>query len=315
MATPFAVRRGGSLLLRTLTVSGLAAAAWFVCAGVASAGEDHSDEVVKALDAVNATFGGPQAAVVDQAVAEAVPAKLAPFATVTHEPQPIESTQSFESFPAVALFTADLTGADAFTAAPLSAMAGPGEAETYRYPDADPYSDGTGEQSYEGYGYSGGSSGYGGYSHSGAVSNTMPAPLHEAKVAAKAVAREAEARARAAVTPTAAPVVAPARAVVPLFAPLSPPAPAVPPATPDAEVVWEAPQPSAPAPAPKQAPAPSAPTASSGSADSGGGHRGGVLASLTGQSDPKPSAAWSAERWDDGRTPGSVPGLPSTSPD
>ncbi|NUS65476.1 MAG: hypothetical protein HOQ46_17690, partial [Saccharothrix sp.] len=68
-------------------------------------------------------------------------------------------------------------------------------------------------------------------------------------------------------------------------------------------------------PAPKQAPAPSAPTASSGSADSGGSQRGGQLASLTAECHPKPSAAWSAERRDDGRSPGSVPGLPSTSPD
>ncbi|MFE9744635.1 hypothetical protein ACFYOT_07015 [Saccharothrix saharensis] len=312
MATPYAVRRGGSLLLRTLTVGGLAAAAWFVCAGVASAGEDHSDEAVKTLDAVNAAFGGPQTAIVDQAVTEAVPEKLAPFATVTHEPQPIESAQSFESFPAVALFTADLAGTDVLAPAAPAVMTGPVEPDAYRYPDSDPYSDSTGEESY---GYSGGAAGYGGYSHSGAVANTMPVPLYEAKVAAKAAARAAQAQARAAVTPTAVPLAAPVPVAAPLFTPLAPPAPAVTPATPNAEVVWEAPQPSAPAPAPKQAPAPSAPTASSGSADSGGGHRGGLLVSLTGQSDPKPLAAWSAERWDDGRTPGSVPGLPSTSPD
>ncbi|MFE2753174.1 hypothetical protein ACFXGA_14375, partial [Actinosynnema sp. NPDC059335] len=55
MAAPEAVRRGGSLLLRALAVGGLATAAWLVCAGVATADEDHSDEATKTLEAVNLT--------------------------------------------------------------------------------------------------------------------------------------------------------------------------------------------------------------------------------------------------------------------
>ncbi|MEV8443136.1 hypothetical protein AB0425_37630 [Actinosynnema sp. NPDC051121] len=324
MATPYAVRRGGSVLLRTLAVGGFAAAAWFVCTGVASAGEDHSDEVTKTLDAVNAAYGGPEVAEVDRLVADAVPRKVGPFAVVTHEAQPIESTQSFESFEpftAVELFSVDLAAATAVDPAPLAVMSDQAAAESYRYPDAysDAYTDpgyypdsdassDTGGQSYSGYGYSSG------YSHSGAVSNTMPAPLYEAKVAAKAAAREAAVQAAAPVSP-AVTVTTPATADVQPFAPITSASPVASQATPDTEVTWDAPEPSSPAPAPKQAPAPSAPTASSGSADSGGSQRGGQLASLTAECHPKPSAAWSAERRDDGRSPGSVPGLPSTSPD
>ena len=317
MNTPHAVRRGGSLLLRVLAVSGLAAAAWFVCAGAATADEHHSDEVTATLDAVNLEHGGPQSAAVDQAVAEAVPEKLATFASVTPEPQPFGSGQPFESFAAVDLFAADLAGDDV-APAPLSVMSAPGEHS------------GTGSESYAGYGYSddyegaggsdghgsySGSGGYSNYSHSGTVSNTMPAPLYEAKVAAKTAARAAAVQAQPP-APAAVAVTAPARADVPLFTPIATPSDPVTQTTPNTEVVWEVPEPNTPAPAPKQAPAPSAPTASSGSADNGGGHRGGnVLASLTGQSDVKPPAAWSAERRDDDRSPGSVPGLPSTSPD
>jgi hypothetical protein len=332
VATPFAVRRGGSVLLRTLAVGGFAAAAWFVCTGVASAGEDHSDEVTKTLDAVNAAYGGPEVAEADRLVADAVPPKVGPFAAVTRAPQPIESTQSFgsvapESFTsveyltAVELFSVDLTAATAADPAPPAVLSDPATSESYRYPDAysDAYPDsayypesdassGTGGQSYSGYGYSSG------YSHSGTVSNTMPAPLYEAKVAAKVAAREAAAQAQVPPSPEVR-VTTPATVDVQPFAPITPASPVTSQATPNTEVTWDAPQPSAPAPAPKQAPAPSAPTASSGSADSGGGQRGGQLASLTAQSDPKPLAAWSAERRDDGRSPGSVPGLPSTSPD
>ncbi|KOX13071.1 hypothetical protein ADK67_44650 [Saccharothrix sp. NRRL B-16348] len=296
------------MLLRTLAVSGFAAAAWFVCAGVAGADEDHSDEVAKSLDSVNVADPvtvalGEQTAAADL-LAEAVPADVAPYASVGVAPQPYES-------PSVG--GAELFAVDYATVAsrPLAVTSDPAEPEADRYqepyptPGSSSSSSDTGGLSYSG-GYSSG------YSHSGTASNTMPAALYEAKVAEKAARAAVQVSAPA---PQPVPVAVPARATV-LFAPTSLPAPAVSQVTSDAEVLWEVPEPSAPAPTPKQAPAPSAPTASSGSADSGGGgHRGGVIASLTGQSNLKPLAAWSAERRDDGRSPGSVPGLPSTSPD
>ncbi|MEU4769568.1 hypothetical protein AB0H12_40710 [Actinosynnema sp. NPDC023794] len=297
MAAPNAVRRGGSLLLRTLAVSGLAAVAWFVCAGVASAGEDHPDEAVKTLDTVNVAIDEQQTAAADL-LASAVPAEVAPFTGVAVASQPFGSPT---------LGSSSLGGGEpaAVESMPLAVMIDEPQPEAGRdqelYPES---SSGTG-----GYSYSSG------YSHSGTASNTMPAQLYEAKVAEKAAARAAVVGAQASVAPQPVAVAAPARVNV-LPAPTAPPSPAASPVTPNAEVIWEVPEPSAPAPTPKQAPAPSAPTASSGSADSGGGgHRGGVIASLTGQADLKPFAAWSAERWDDGRSPGSVPGLPSTSPD
>lgn len=305
MAAPNAVRRGGSLLLRTLAVSGLAAAAWLVCGGVAAAGEDHPDEAAKTLDAVNVAIDEQQTAAADL-VTSVVPAGVAPFAAVGVAAQPFGSPSSGSS----SLASPSLGGVElaAVESRPLAVMTdGPApepEADQEPYPE----SSSTGGYSY--------SSGYAsGYSHSGTASNTMPAPLYEAKIAQKAAARAAVVEAPVSPTPQPVALAAPVRVNV-LLAPTAEPSPDVSPVTPNAEVIWEVPEPSAPAPTPKQAPAPSAPTASSGGADSGGGgHRGGVNASLTGQADLKPLVAWSAERWDDGRSPGSVPGLPSTSPD
>ncbi|XVS64142.1 hypothetical protein ACQPYE_38835 [Actinosynnema sp. CA-299493] len=313
MATPDAVRPGGSLLLRALAVSGLAAAAWFVCAGVASAGEDHPDEATKTLDSVNVAIGAQQAAAADL-ITSAVPADVAPFTTVAVAQRPFESP----SFIGVALPGTESrpAGLPAVTVLPTVTVL-PGEPAPDADRDQEPYPESSTDGGYYsgGYSHTGGYSN--GYSHSGTVSNTMPVPLYEAKVAEKAAVRAAAARAVAAPepVPVVAVVVVPTRANEPLT-PTTPPSPVASQVTPDTEVTWEAPEPNAPAPMPKQAPAPSAPTASSGSADGGGGgHRGGVIASLSGQADLKPSAAWSAVRWDDGRSPGSVPGLPSTSPD
>ncbi|MFD0199401.1 MULTISPECIES: hypothetical protein [Saccharothrix] len=333
MATPFAAGRGGSPLLRTLAVGGFAAAAWFLCAGVAAADEDHSDEAAKTHDAVNVALDGQQAVDTALLLAETVPQQAAPFVSVTLEPQPFESAQSFESSSitgvetsAVETSVVEFAGADVLdyrlptVVAEPEADRHPSDSDTSSdpYPGSDAYSD-TGGHSYSGYpagtGGHSASGGYSnGYSHSGTVSNTMPAPLYEAKVAAKAAAREAAIQAATPESPPAVHVTAPTRATALPFAPSTEPDTSQ--VTPSTDVIWEVPEPSAPAPTPKQAPAPSAPTASSGSAsDGGGGHRGGLIASLTGQADLKPSAAWSVERWDDGRSPGSVPGLPSTSPD
>ncbi|PSL54979.1 hypothetical protein B0I31_106499 [Saccharothrix carnea] len=319
MSTPFAARRGGSPLLRVLAVGGFAAAAWFLCAGVATAEEDHSDEAAKTHDVVNVALDGQQAVDTGLLLAETVPQQSAPFASVTLEPQPFESAQSFESSSIAGVETSvvEFAGADVLDHRLPAVVAEP---EADRDPSDSDMSSDTGGYSYSGYPtYTGGHSSSGGYSngysHSGTVSNTMPAPLYEAKVAAKIAARAAAVEAGTPESPPA-PVSEPARVTALPFAPSTEPSPDATRVAPDTDVVWQAPEPSAPAPTPKQAPAPSAPTASSGSAsDGGGGHRGGVIASLTGQADLKPSAAWSVERWDDGRSPGSVPGLPSTSPD
>jgi hypothetical protein len=297
VAVPDAVRRSGSLLVRALTVGGLATAAWLVCAGFASAGEDHSDEVAKTLDAVNVALGEQQAATVDL-FADALTVPPLGLAAVDQAPPP-------ELHP----FEGPLTGPAVVVTAPLPlpySTAG----QTYSPYSDDPSADDPSAADTE-YGYT-----YYGNSRSGSVSNTMPAPLYEAKVAAKAAARAAAAAAlapppaEAPAVPSTVPAPAP---VLPMAAEPSAPGSAV---AANAEVVREVPTPGAPAPAPQQVPVPASPTASSSSgADGGGGHRGGLIASFTAQSDPKPSAAWSAERPGDGRSPGSVPGLPSTSPD
>lgn len=295
MAVSDAVRRSGSLLFRVLAVGGLATAAWLVCAGSAAAGGDHTDEVARTLDAVNATLGGQRSATAGL-LADVLPPRATPVAALAFDPFAFEvGAHPIERPPLV----------DGPLEVPYPQGGYPTD-DGYPYPDEDRFSD---PDCDDGYGRSG-------YSHSGSASNTMPEPLYEAKVAAKAAARAAaSAQAEPTFAPAHAGVIAPARADGASLAPAAPVSPSSQIAS-TAEVVWEVPEPSTPAPSPKQAPAPSAPTASSSSsADNGGGHRGGVIASFTGQSDPKPLTAWSVERRDDGRSPGSVPGLPSTSPD
>ncbi|MFI9007029.1 hypothetical protein ACIGNX_07360 [Actinosynnema sp. NPDC053489] len=328
MATTQAVRRGGSLLLRALAVSGFAAAAWLVCTGAAAADEDHSDEAVTPPDAVTVVFG-PESADFRHLPADArrttldrlAPQRIEPARVVppvaTVAPEPVLPAFEPAALDAAAL-DASAFDASAFDVATFAAVAfessGFDAATLPVVTSSAPVAAPAAEE--DGFGYSGGSAN--GYSRSGEASNTMPAPLYEAKVAAKAAALEAAEQAvAAAAEPSAEVVSGPVRADVRPAAPTTEPVQATTQVTPDAEVTWEAPAPSAPAPAPKQVPTPSAPTASSGSADSGSGHRGGnnVVASLADQANLLPSAAWSAERRDDGRSPGSVPGLPSTSPD
>ncbi|MFC6089409.1 hypothetical protein [Saccharothrix lopnurensis] len=322
MAVPDAVRRSGSLLVRALTVGGLATAAWLVCAGSAAA-EDHPGDVADLLaapdlhspgayspgahsPAADFAFGtdfpstaadlgfDERRAQADALLHAAVPAhgsagifEIPPLFFVPQlvVPQPVEQPAGVSQVLANEAFFADTPFAD------------------------DPFTD-------EGQSYSG--STHSTYSHSGSATNTMPAPMYEAKVAAKAAARAAaEATPASPIedpppTPPATPTADPAPwAITTTFSTAAPDAQS----TRTAEVTWEAPEHNVPAPAPKQAPAPSAPTASSSSADNGGGHRGGLIASLTGQSGVERTTAWSVERRDDGRSPGSVPGLPSTSPD
>ncbi|WP_447004677.1 hypothetical protein ACRAKI_34675 [Saccharothrix isguenensis] len=333
MAVSDAVRRSGSVLLRALAVGGLATAAWLACGGLASADEDHSDEIAATLDAVNVALGEQQSATVDALLADPLPHD--PFGLPAFDAS--DTSGGFGTSGTFSAFAVDFSPVDRPLERPLVADRLPFEFlvpssldvrptddahsdEPYSAPytgarPADPYDD---EYEYTHPGYTSGSSTH--YSHSGAVSNTMPAPLYQAKVAAKAAARAAASAPPPAPVPAAPPVPAAVVVTAPAGSDVLPQGTAsAPPASrtaSNADVVWEAPKPSTPAPAPTQAPAPSAPTASSSSsADSGGGHRGGLIASFSSQSDPKPLAAWSTERWDDGRSPGSVPGLPSTSPD
>jgi hypothetical protein len=323
VAVSDAVRRSGSALLRALAVGGLATAAWLACAGLASAGEDHPDEIATTLDAVNVALGEQQSATADPLLADPLaldPSDLFGLAAFDHsaaeaDSRPLDRPLAVNERPfEVALEV----GSPSLLDEPSTDDSRAPHSDPYCDQDADsPYADPYADPYEDEYTHPGFTSGSSNYSHSGAVSNTMPAPLYEAKVAAKAAARAAASAPVALPLPTAAPAPTVVRATAPAGLDLLPvSASPVSQTTSNADVVWEVPNPSAPAPTPNQAPAPSAPTASSSSsADSGGGHRGGLIASFSSQSDPKPLAAWSTERWDDGRSPGSVPGLPSTSPD
>ncbi|WP_433266191.1 hypothetical protein ACQPZF_40155 [Actinosynnema sp. CS-041913] len=308
MAGSDAVRRSGSLLLRVLAVGGLATAAWLVCGTAASAeGQDHPDEVSKTLDVVNAAIDRQHTATADLlAGVLAVPVDL----PLTTEPAPADP------FPAPAPVAMSLVAMPSIALPPLGMPLAPlqvEQVEAMAAADEDAPEEQTGQ-----YSYSGGT-GSPGYSHSGTVENTMPAEMYEAKVAAKETARQA------AFAPPPAPAqAAPAQVVEPttpaLPAEHSEPTPAATKESPvDAAtttVNWEKPEPTTPAPAPKQAPAPTAPTtASSSMQDNSNGHRGGVIASVTSQHRLTPPTSWSAEQRDDWRSPGSVEGLPSTSPD
>ncbi|MBB5806400.1 pyruvate/2-oxoglutarate dehydrogenase complex dihydrolipoamide acyltransferase (E2) component [Saccharothrix ecbatanensis] len=340
MAVSDAVRRSGSALLRALAVGGLATAAWLACAGLASAGEDHPDEIATTLDAVNVALGEQQSATADPLLADPLasdplladlPASdLLGLPTFDHSAfaadcRPFDGPLDGRLDRPLAVnerpFEAALeVGLPSLLDAPSTDDSRAPHSDPYSTPYSDPNADAPYADPYEDdeYTHPGFTSGSSNYSHSGSVSNTMPAPLYEAKVAAKAAARAAASAPPVALPPpTAAPAPTAVRATALAGLDLLPvSASPVSQTTSNADVVWEVPNPSAPAPTPNQAPAPSAPTASSSSsADSGGGHRGGLIASFSSQSDPKPLAAWSTERWDGGRSPGSVPGLPSTSPD
>jgi hypothetical protein len=289
-----AVRSTGSLLVRALAVGGLTAAAWLVGGAVASASPaDHVPDASSVADFVHATIAEHHVSVEDTgidvrdiserwtAALTAAPVDLG-FLDPARVPAEDEETDAEEPGP------------------------GPDEGgESYQ--DVSPV-------------YSGGfiSSGT---ERSGTISNSMPEEMYTAKVTAKAAARLAAAPAPipdAVDVPVEADVVVTSTAPVPQWS-----APAVHVSAPAVEVEsraaaggleWEAPRPAAPAPAPQPAPAPTASTASSNGHDSSGGARGGV-AVTTAQPAPHPPSTWTVERRDDGRTPGSVQGLPSTSPD
>ncbi|GAA0227649.1 hypothetical protein GCM10010492_27480 [Saccharothrix mutabilis subsp. mutabilis] len=306
MAVPDAARRSGSLLLRALAVGGFATVAWLLSGGVAAADEqDHSDVVTNPLDAVNLAVD-PQhtaTAALLAALTERAPVELPDHAALTAHTAPI----------VLPVHTAPIdlpvhTAPIDLLAYTAPALGGPDEddgGDDGEDPDVPVYQDEDDRQ----YSHTGGS-------HSAvaprSISNTMPAEQYEAKVAAKAAARQAAlAPTPPADEPPAPPVEVPQdpEPAQPTYRqPVTEPTATTP--------TWENPQPFTPTPAPQQAPAPTAPTsASAGGLDGSGGHRGGVIASVTGQDRFAPPTVWRVEQRDDRRAPGSIPGLPSTSPD
>ncbi|MGW6935171.1 hypothetical protein ACWGE0_34265 [Lentzea sp. NPDC054927] len=154
-----------------------------------------------------------------------------------------------------------------------------------------------------------------GNTRSGTVSNQAPPEV----IQAKAQVRAAKVAARLAAAlppppPPPAPPVVSVKKVVPLLPDLPVPAPAKADPAPASDLNWTTPGPDAPLPSPQQAPVTATASASSGHTDNSGGTRG-VLAVLTSHNSLFPPATWSVEERRDASVPGSVPGLPSTSPD
>ncbi|MEV6712251.1 hypothetical protein AB0M48_09410 [Lentzea sp. NPDC051208] len=153
-------------------------------------------------------------------------------------------------------------------------------------------------------------------SRSGTISNEAPPEVIEAKAkvrAAKIAARLAAALPPPPPPPPPAPVLVVKKAVQ-LLPDLPVPAPVKTEPAPANDYNWSVPGPDAPLPAPQQAPVVATAFASSGHTDNSGGTRG-VLAVLTSHNSLFPPATWSVEERRDGTAPGSIPGLPSTSPD
>jgi hypothetical protein len=148
---------------------------------------------------------------------------------------------------------------------------------------------------------------------SGTVTNQAPPEVMKAKAQARAAAKAAKAAAEAPPPAPPAPPVVPAKKVVPQLPDLPVPAARTEPAQ-TSDLNWTAPGQNAPLPSPQQAPVVATASASSGHTDNSGGTRG-VLAVLTSHNALFPPSTWSVEQRRDGRSPGSLPGLPSTSPD
>ncbi|NKE61049.1 hypothetical protein FXN61_31405 [Lentzea sp. PSKA42] len=157
-----------------------------------------------------------------------------------------------------------------------------------------------------------------GNTRSGSVSNEAPPEVMQAKAQVRAAKKAAKAAAELPPPPPpppppAPPVVAVKKAVQ-LLPDLPVPAPVKTEPVPASDLTWTTPGPDAPLPAPQQAPVVATASASSGHTDNSGGTRG-VLAVLTSHNSLFPPTTWSVEERRDGRSPGSLPGLPSTSPD
>ncbi|PRY43345.1 hypothetical protein CLV43_10388 [Umezawaea tangerina] len=285
------MRSTGSLLVRALTIGGLAAAAWLVGGAVASADTvDHGVGDTRAVDIVHSVLAEHRVSVEDTQV--------------------------------------DVTGiSEQWTTAMAAAPVDLGFLEPADEPEQDAEPEETtpaeDDSSTEELSFSGGIISNA-TERSGTISNAMPAELYAAKVEAKVAAKLAAQPAPDPVVEAPAPVVAEAEVVVAPVAVqqwtipaihVSAPVVDVEPAAPSSGPEWETPRPAAPAPAPQPASAPTAPTASSSGHDTSGGARGGASAVTTAQAAPRAPSTWTVERRDEARTPGSVQGLPSSSPD
>ncbi|MFC3892266.1 hypothetical protein ACFOWZ_12335 [Lentzea rhizosphaerae] len=162
--------------------------------------------------------------------------------------------------------------------------------------------------------FSGGSQGN---TRSGSVSNEAPPEVIQAKAQVRAAKKAAKAAAELPPPPPPpppAPVPVPVKKAVPLLPDLPVVAPLKTEPTPVSDLTWTVPGQDVPLPSPQQAPVVATASASSGHSDNSGGARG-VLAVLTSHNSLFPPTTWSVEERRDGRSPGSLPGLPSTSPD
>lgn len=159
--------------------------------------------------------------------------------------------------------------------------------------------------------FSGGSQGN---TRSGSVSNEAPPEVIQAKAKVRAAKIAAKLAAELPPPPPPAPPVVAVKKVVPLLPDLPVPAPMRTEPAPANDYNWSVPGPDMPLPAPQQAPVVATASASSGHTDNSGGARG-VLAVLTSHNSLFPPTRWSVEERRDGSSPGSLPGLPSTSPD
>ncbi|MGZ3141936.1 hypothetical protein ACVDFE_08060 [Lentzea chajnantorensis] len=335
-----------ALLLRAAALGGFTAAAWLMGGSPASADANP----VEAPPAVEITTEAPAPldpatpVTAPQPVQEQSPETAAPTAplaeqatetlaaTPAGEPQPLDRPQALDepqaadepqALDASQLFTApslsdDPAGwATAFTTSfieqhqPVDDVPVPGFVPPNRPEDPagdDDHDDGPVLD------FTGGTHSN---SRSGTVSNKAPPEVIRAKAQVRAarLAARAAAELPAPPPPTAAPVaVAVAKYVPQPLRTFSQPTPQAEPAPQQADLTWTEPGRDAPAPAPQPAPVTTTASASSSHTDNSGGTRG-VLAVLTSRNELFPPATWSVEERRDGRSPGSLPGLPSTSPD
>ncbi|MCG8925579.1 hypothetical protein [Lentzea sp. CC55] len=278
----------GALLLRAAALGGLTAAAWLLGGTSASAEPEQPPAVeitvetpARAEHPARAEFASP---VEVSAPAQALALSEDPAAWVqAFTASVVEKHQPAEFVPLVATR--------------------PDEDEPWEEEDPGPVLD-----------FSGGSHGD---VRSGSISNEAPPEVVQAKAQLRA-ARKA-ARLAAALPPPPAPPAPPApvvvtKTVVPLLPDLPAPAPVKAEPAPVSDLNWSTPGPDVPRPAPQPAPVVATASASSGHTDNSGGTRG-VLAFLTSHDSLFPPTTWSVEERRDGTSPGSVPGLPSTSPD
>lgn len=294
------MRSTGSLLVRALTIGGLTAAAWLVGGAVASADAgDHHHPVDGA------------------GVTEIVHSILAEHHVSLEDPRVDLSAISEQWTTALSAAPVELDFLDPVVDQEEDAEEGEDE-ETTPADEESPVQ----ELSFAGGVISNLTE------RSGTISNAMPVELYTAKVEAKAAAKLA---AQPAPEPVAEPVpVIPAvieveaeyvaapvitqQWTIPAIHVTAPVVDLEPAASPSA-LEWEAPRPAAPAPTPQPASAPTAPTASSSGHDTSGSARGGASAVTTALAAPRQPSTWTVEWRDEARTPGSVQGLPSSSPD